>query len=79
MSKHSQARVDAREIAAEIIRRGAAVDGNESTRYVVRLSNPPTAHERLQLAATRILRRPVAIMPVKCLTLEEWIERFRKF
>jgi len=45
---------------------------------VVRLSNPPRAHERLQLAASRILRRPIAIMPVKCLTVDEWIERFRQ-
>jgi hypothetical protein len=76
MSKHSRRRVDARDLAAEIIRRAAVVDGNESARYVVRLSDPPTAGERLQLAASRILRRPIAIMPAKCLTIDQWIERY---
>jgi hypothetical protein len=73
MSKHSQARVDARDLAAEIVRRTAAVDGNDCVRYVVRLSNPPTAHERLQLAAARIFHPSIAIMPVKCLSVGEWI------
>ena len=77
------ARVGARGVAAEIIRRaprlaGTGNGGNDFVPYVVRLSNPPKPHERLQLAASRILRRPIAIMPVKCLTVEEWIERFRQ-
>jgi hypothetical protein len=75
--------VDARGVAAEIIRRAARLansggGSNHFVPYVVRLSNPPKPHERLQLAANRILRRPVAIMPVKCLTVDEWIERFRQ-
>jgi hypothetical protein len=44
--------------------------------YVVRLSDPPTAHELLQLLACRILRQPIAIMPAKCVTTAEWLERY---
>jgi RecA-family ATPase len=40
--------------------------------------DPPKACERLQLAAARILRRPIAIMPAKCLTVEEWLERYAR-
>jgi len=40
--------------------------------------NPPKPHEQLQLAASRILRRPVAIMPATCSTVGEWIERYRR-
>jgi len=69
--------VDARGVAAEIIRRAARIahpggEGKDFVPYVVRLSNPPKPQERLQLAASRILGRPIAIMPVKCLTVEEW-------
>ena len=64
----------ARDLAAEVVRRCAEVGGSAS--YVVRISDPPTANERLQLAAARILRRPIAVMPAKCLTAGEWIGRF---
>jgi hypothetical protein len=67
-------KLDARDLASEIVRRCTAADG--STRYVVCLSDPPTANEQLQLAAVRILRRPIAIMPAKCLSVGEWIARF---
>jgi hypothetical protein len=60
---------DAREIAAEIVRRAGRV-------YVIRLSDPPTASERLQLAAARLMRWPVAIMPARCATIEEWLARY---
>lgn len=73
MSKRPR-KSDARDLAAEIVRRCAAADG--SAGYVVSLSNPPTANERLQLAASRILRRPIAIMQAKCLTVSEWMARF---
>jgi hypothetical protein len=73
MSKRPR-KSDARDLAAEIVRRCAAADGAAS--YVVCLSDPPSAHERLQLAAARILRRPIAIMPAKCLSVGEWIARF---
>ena len=66
-------RPDAREIAAEIIRR---VDGTGGASYVVRLSEPPTLNERLQLMAARLERRPIVIMPHKCKTVEEWAARY---
>ena len=77
------AKVDARDVAAEIIRRAARLanpsgEGDDVLPYVVRLSTPPKPHEQLQLAASRILRRPIAIMPAKCLTVDEWIERCRQ-
>lgn len=73
------ARVSAREIADEIVRRTITdKSGNEFVPYVVRLSEPATAQEQLQLLACRMLRQPIAIMPVKCSTVDEWIERFRQ-
>jgi hypothetical protein len=72
--------VEPRDLAAEIIKRASA--GNSPGRnllpYVVRLSDPPTAHERLLLAACRILRHPIALMPAKCSTVEEWFKRYVK-
>jgi hypothetical protein len=75
------ARVDARAVAAEIIWRAARLarprsDANDFVPYVIRLSDPPTVPEKLQLVASRILRRPIAIMPAKCLSVGEWIARF---
>jgi hypothetical protein len=75
-------RVEPRDLADEIIRRvrvtGGSSDRGDLLPYVVRLSDPPTAHERLQLAACRILRHPIAIMPLTCLTVQEWCERYAK-
>jgi hypothetical protein len=80
--KRMSAKVEARDFAAEIIRRARASAGNSNggnlLPYVVRLSDPPTPHERLQLAACRILRHPIAIMPAVCLTVQEWSERYSK-
>jgi hypothetical protein len=55
-----------------------AVDGRdgELLPYVVRVSDPPTAHEQLQLLACHILRQPIAIMPTEFLTIAEWLERY---
>jgi hypothetical protein len=47
------------------------------TAYVLRLARPPTFQERLQLMAARLQRRPVVIMPHKCATADEWLERYR--
>lgn len=58
-----------RDIAAEILRRVPASS-------VVRLSQPPTPDERLQLLAARLERRPIVIMPHKCKTADEWLERY---
>jgi hypothetical protein len=67
-------KADARDLAAEIVRR--CTEAGVSAGYVVSISDPPTAGERLQLAAARILRRPIAIMPAKCKSVAEWLERF---
>lgn len=64
----------AHDIAAEIVRRAARPDGNK--RYVVRLSDPPTPSEWLQLIAARLERQPIVIMPHRCKTLDEWIARY---
>jgi hypothetical protein len=80
--KRMSVKVEARDLAAEIIRRTRATadssDSGDSLPYVVRLSDPPTAPERLQLAACRILRHPIAIMPATCLTVQGWSERYTK-
>jgi hypothetical protein len=62
-------RPDLHELAAEIVRRSG---GSQ----VVHLSDPPTASEQLQLLAARLQRLPVAIVPVRCDTIEEWERRF---
>jgi hypothetical protein len=72
------AKVEPRDVAAEIIRRARATasrDG-ESLPYVVRLSDPPTANEQLQLAACRLMRQPIVIVPGKCLNIEEWVQLY---
>jgi hypothetical protein len=66
-------RPSAAELAAEIVRR---VNGPEQRPpYVIRLSEPPTCQERLQLIAAQLQRTPIAIMPHKY-TMEEWIARY---
>ena len=57
------------DIAAEIVRRAPASS-------VIRLSTPPTPDERLQLLAARLQRRPFVVMPHKCKTVDEWLERY---
>ena len=71
----SRRQPSAHDIAAEIIRR-AESSSETGGGYVVRLSNPPTAQERLQLLAARLQRTPIVIMPHKCATMEEWTERY---
>jgi len=72
-SRPRKRRPKAHDIAAEIIRRAAVPAG---AGYVVRLSHPPTDHEQLQLMAARLERRPIAIMPHKCATFDEWYSRY---
>jgi hypothetical protein len=67
------ARRSLQDIAAEIIRRAAVTAGGG---YVVRLSKPPARQELLQLLAARLERRPIAIMPHKCATVDEWLARY---
>ena len=80
MSKRVASKANAQDVAAEIIRRvraGTASSDNPSgLPYVVHLSDPPTAEERLQLAACRLLRQPIVIVPGKCLTIEEWVKKY---
>lgn len=78
MPRLSEAKASPRDLAQEIIRRVQVVDGRDGERlpYVVGVSDPPTAHEQLQLLACRILRQPIAIMPAKCETVAEWLERY---
>ena len=65
-----------RDLAAEIVRR--AVDGrpDKGPPYVVSLSEPPNPKEQLLLAICRLMRQPIAIMPTKCDTVEEWVKRY---
>jgi hypothetical protein len=70
--------LSAHDLAEEIVRRASKVDeaGASILPYVIHLSDPPTAQERLQLAAVRLLGKPVAIMPTPCATVEEWLARY---
>ena len=65
-----------RDIAAEIVRRVAEANASTGGGYVVRLSKPPTARERMQLLAAHLERRPIVIMPHKCRSMEEWLARY---
>ncbi len=80
MSRRVASKANAQDVAAEIIRRVRAGTANSGSRgglpYVVHLSDPPTAEERLQLAACRLMRQPIVIVPGKCLTIEEWVKKY---
>jgi hypothetical protein len=59
--------------------RAVAVTGTNAETgegYVIRLSDPPTPTEQLQLIAARLERRPIAVMPHKCKTVTEWLQRY---
>ena len=80
MSRRVASKANAQDVAAEIIRRVRAGTANSDSPsglpYVVHLSAPPTAEERLQLAACRLMRQPIVIVPGKCLTIEEWVKKY---
>lgn len=82
MSKRVASKASVQDVAAEIIRRvragTASSDSRDGLPYVVHLSEPLTAEERLRLAACRLLRQPIVIVPGKCLTIEEWVEKYAK-
>ena len=63
------------EVGAEIVRRVRDANANGGG-YVIRLSDPPTLSERFELFAARLERRPIAIMPHKCATMDEWAARY---
>lgn len=75
MSRRSR-KPSLRDLAEEIVRRASSEKGYCS--YVVRLSDPPAATEQLQLVACGLLGRPVAIMPAKALTVDEWVQSCSK-
>lgn len=64
---------NAHDLAAEIIRRTNAGDAGSQ---VIHLHEPPEARELLQLAAARILRQTVAIVPARCADIDEWLRRY---
>jgi hypothetical protein len=70
MRKRKLARWDHRELAAEIVRRVGDCG------YVIQMDSPPTPGQKLKLTASRLLKRPVAIVPVRCASTEEWVERY---
>ena len=67
-------KLKAGDLAAEILRR--CEQAGVCAGYVVSISDPITARERLQLAAARIQRRPIAIVPAKCKSVADWTARF---
>jgi hypothetical protein len=76
VSKRSASKANAQDLAAEIIRRVRASSALGALPYVVHVSDPPTAEERLQLAACRLMAQPIVIVPGKCLTIAEWVQQF---
>jgi hypothetical protein len=68
-----RARPNARDLMGEIVRRANATN---NCSQVIHLHDPPEARELLQLAAARILRQTVAIVPAKCWSVEEWLQRY---
>ena len=64
---------NARDLAAELIRR---TNSTNRCSQIIHLHEPPEARELLQLAAARILRQTIAIVPAKCATIEEWLYRY---
>ena len=67
-------RHDPHDLVAEIVRR--AGHAGDAPSYVVYVSDPPTPFERLQLLSVRLQRRPVAIMPQPCRSMDEWHARY---
>jgi hypothetical protein len=63
-------------MAEEVVRRAQAAYPNGQLPYVLRISDPPTPEEQLQLIACQLVGKAVAIMPGKALTVDEWIEQY---
>ena len=70
MRKRKLTRWDHRDLAAEVIRRAYECS------YVIQVDSPPTPGQKLQLTACRLLKRSVAIVPVRCASTEEWVKRY---
>lgn len=69
-------------IAIELARRAAERVGHPSeysvVPYVIRVSKPLTALEKLQLKVAILLRSPIALVPHHCKTVDEWVARYGK-
>ena len=78
MSKRVNAKLEPQDLAAEILRRARMANGGDRLPYVIHLSEPPTAAERFKLTACRLAQQPVAVVPGKCLTIEEWMQRYAR-
>ena len=84
-SRRSARLPDPRDIARELDRRAErshpshapVPDDPHAYPYVIRLSDPATRVEQLQLMMARVLGRPIAIMPHHCESFEEWTVRYR--
>ena len=75
-ARRRNAKRSVRDMAEEIVRRAQAVHADGQMRYVVRISDPPTAEEQLQLIACQLVGKAIAIVPGKSLTIDEWIEQY---
>jgi hypothetical protein len=71
-----KARVSVRDTAEEIVRRALAAHPDGVMPYVLRLSDPPTHDEQLQMMACQLLGKAVAIMPGKAIMADEWLEQY---
>ncbi|MGE3990873.1 hypothetical protein [Pseudorhodoplanes sp.] len=48
----------------------------ERPAYVLRISNPPTRREQLQIAVAIAQRAALVLVPHRCETMEEWLARY---
>jgi len=67
---------DRRDVAAEIVRRAGRPNSPEADAWYISVSDPPTAEERLQLAAATLRGVLVLVMPREPMTEEEWIAHY---
>ena len=75
-ARRKNAKLSVRDMAEEIVRRAQAARPDGQLPYVVRMSDPPTPEEQLQLIACQLAGKAIAIMPGKALTIDEWIEEY---
>ena len=67
------------DVAIEAARRLAEQSGRpfHGALFVIRRSQPITRLERLLIAAVYLARTPVAVVPQKCATIDEWLRLHR--
>jgi len=67
----------AAQLLAQVEKLEAAVHGRRRRfPYVIRLSDPPTQGELAQMRANATAGKPYAVMPHKCMSADEWMERY---